>query len=103
MSKGVFGKRVGWNPPLRSWCRRRYQKALRQGELIPDRCEICWSHGAEGHHDDYAKPLAVRWLCRSHHRRWHHGYFLFPYPGAPYRAFLLRKAQVVTGAPGAPD
>ena len=26
----------------------------------------------EAHHADYAKPLEVTWLCRSHHRRLHH-------------------------------
>ncbi len=53
-------------------------KAKREGVLIPQPCEGCVSHGrvptrepVVAHHDDYAKPLDVRWLCRAHHTWWH--------------------------------
>ena len=40
--------------------------AIRDGRLTPKPCEVC-GRKAEAHHDDYSKPLAVRWLCRKHH------------------------------------
>lgn len=46
-------------------------KAVAAGEMAREWCEVCGSAAAEAHHDDYSRPLDVRWLCRSHHRRWH--------------------------------
>ena len=43
---------------------------VRAGNLVPMPCEICGS-SAVAHHDDYAKPLNVRWLCQAHHKQWH--------------------------------
>lgn len=34
-------------------------------------CEVCGNEKVEAHHDDYAKPLNVRWLCQAHHKQWH--------------------------------
>lgn len=55
-----------------------YQTAIRRGELIPDEvCERCGGvpclgmKRLDGHHDDYSRPLDVRWLCRPCHRRVH--------------------------------
>lgn len=38
----------------------------RSGLLVPQPCERCGSPNVEMHHLDYARPLAVRWLCREH-------------------------------------
>jgi hypothetical protein len=46
--------------------------AVRDGRLVRQPCEVCGAEKAEAHHDDYSKPLDVRWLCRKHHLE-HHG------------------------------
>jgi hypothetical protein len=49
--------------------------ALRDGKLAKGACE---KKGRDckgpihAHHDDYMKPLEVRWLCRKHHELLHH-------------------------------
>ncbi len=43
-------------------------KAVHRGLLKKGRCEVCDSANVQAHHDDYSKPLAVRWLCFRHHR-----------------------------------
>jgi hypothetical protein len=46
--------------------------AIKRGELKRQPCEICsWPKNTQAHHDDYSKPLEVRWLCQKHHR-WMH-------------------------------
>lgn len=49
----------------------RVKSALKRGLLQRLPCEICGSETVEAHHDDYTKPLEVRWLCLEHHRAWH--------------------------------
>lgn len=43
----------------------------RRGKIVPEPCERCGSESVEAHHDDYDKPLDVRWLCRGHHMELH--------------------------------
>ncbi len=45
--------------------------AKRDGRLLKQVCEKCGDLKAEAHHDDYSKPLEVRWLCIKHHNEHH--------------------------------
>lgn len=53
-------------------------EAIARGILHPQPCEVCGKtdpklgrRSIHAHHDDYDKPLEVRWLCSQHHREWH--------------------------------
>jgi len=48
--------------------------AIRNKKLFREPCEVCGIEKVDAHHDDYAKPLNVRWLCSEHHHQWHAKY-----------------------------
>lgn len=45
--------------------------SIRDKRLFKEPCEVCGSLIVHAHHDDYSKPLNVRWLCPTHHQEWH--------------------------------
>ena len=56
--------------PNKEWAHKLVGAMLHFGLLTPERCEECGDRG-EAHHDDYDKPLDLRWLCRSCHGMFH--------------------------------
>lgn len=56
-------------------CHKAVGRALKRGDLVKQPCQVCGAtdeHARiDAHHDDYSKPEAVTWLCRSHHVRFH--------------------------------
>ena len=46
-------------------------RAVRAGTLVRRPCEVCGAAKVLAHHDDYTKPLDVRWLCQSCHKSHH--------------------------------
>ncbi len=45
----------------------------RRGHITPEPCSVCRDPSAQKHHDDYSKPLQVRWFCRKCHLTLHLG------------------------------
>jgi len=46
--------------------------ALRSGRLVKGACAECGSNQfIDAHHENYAQPLQVTWLCRRHHAARH--------------------------------
>lgn len=69
--------------PERFSARKQARQAMRAGTLAKLPCEVCNDIDTQAHHDDYSKPLEVRWLCHKHHRAHH-------YPKA-YRDLLAKE------------
>jgi len=71
------GKAAEWQRKRRAANIERYKangavsNAVRDGRLEKQPCEVCGSSNVQAHHDDYSKPLDVRWLCFVHHRELH--------------------------------
>jgi len=57
--------------PKKAEAHRLAYNAIRSKALIPKPCEVCGEDRVDAHHDDYDKPLDVRWLCRRHHMQFH--------------------------------
>jgi len=53
--------------------------AVRDRRIFKQPCEVCGNIKVDGHHDDYTKPLEVRWLCRKHHKELHRKYTDIPF------------------------
>lgn len=52
-------------------CRSYANVYLRRGSIEKKPCEVCGSDNSQMHHEDYSKPLEVKWLCREHHLEVH--------------------------------
>lgn len=67
-ARRAWYRRTKQNDKPRSIVRRMVYLAIKAGLLTRQPCTECGNPQSEAHHDDYTKPLDVRWLCRAHHR-----------------------------------
>ncbi len=60
------------NYPNKYKAKNMVNNAIRDGKLFRENCSTCGAdERIHGHHDDYLKPLNVRWLCAVCHKQWH--------------------------------
>lgn len=53
--------------PEKEKARRILRKAIKDGKVKRGNCYVCNKSESQGHHDDYSKPLSVKWFCSLHH------------------------------------
>ena len=57
---------------IKYWARYTTSNAIRLKLIIKGPCEVCGVvEKVEAHHDDYTRPLDIRWLCKLHHAEHH--------------------------------
>jgi hypothetical protein len=71
----AYDRKRGYRPgdPHKVAARNAVNKAVLAGLIEKKKCEVgidCRGR-IEAHHDDYTKPLEVRWLCKKHHGEVH--------------------------------
>jgi len=74
-------KWIASNPNKRK-AQQMVNNAIRDGKLFKEPCCVCGAtKNIHAHHDDYLKPLNIRWMCARCHHRWHslHGEGLNPF------------------------
>lgn len=67
-------KRKAFYDPVKKAAHEAVAVALSDGTLVKGPCEVTGCGTTDdicAHHDDYAKPLEVRWMCRKHHALHH--------------------------------
>ena len=58
--------------PLKYKAHSMVNSAIKSMKLFKEACGECGSDkNTHAHHDDYSKPLNVRWLCAACHSQWH--------------------------------
>ena len=71
--ESIQNKRYRHNNPAARLAHSRINRAIRDGKITRQPCEVCGNPRTHAHHDDYSKPLDVRWLCPKchgiHHRK----------------------------------
>lgn len=73
-TRAAYHRKFELEHPIRYRANTAVNNAIKDGKLCkPANCSNCGRGDCviHGHHDDYAKPLDVRWLCAQCHQQWH--------------------------------
>lgn len=65
-----FLKKLRKKHKLQYHARNTAWRALKDGKIVKTPCEICGEIKVQMHHNDYTKPLEVKWFCFPHHREY---------------------------------
>lgn len=57
--------------PEKQEARKITRSAIAKKILVRQPCEVCGNEKVHAHHEDYTKPLEVRWFCPTHHMEHH--------------------------------
>lgn len=57
--------------PFKKKAHMKVTAALKAGTLLKKPCKVCKNKRVDAHHQNYAYPLKVVWLCRLHHKAVH--------------------------------
>ena len=73
MIKNLSNKKYNKKYPKASKARSVVSNAIRIKKFTrKDSCEECASTlKVEAHHEDYSRPLDIKWLCEVCHKSWH--------------------------------
>jgi hypothetical protein len=66
---------------------------VKRGQVVKQPCCVCGSEKSQAHHDDYSKPLEVRWYCRLHHNEFHQQNS--PSSTKPAKEKSMKKASII--------
>ena len=69
--KPHYERFAGKNRELKKDAERKVHRAIKQGKIARCSCEVCGRPHALAHHEDYARPLDIIWLCTKHHSERH--------------------------------
>ena len=67
--------------------------AVKSGKIPKRACEICGNPNVQLHHDDYSRPLEIRFLCVKHHREYHQGIGV----GIPQKCDKIKTPEETSG------
>lgn len=89
-----MAKTIGINfRKLKSTTRAKTNYAVKTEKLIKGSCEVCGTNeNIHAHHEDYTKPLQIKWLCSPHHTEAHKKML------SPNQQKLLYIIQVLGGS-----